>query len=236
MPSDFLTVVLPLIGLLGLIDALMLYATYLSLSVWRGLSVPIFRSRALWMALFGIPLVVALNYSAITRTIIPTQSLLSAPIISEIMFTFAFIALFVWIDRMVASVIRLDYLRRDLLSWKRIRIAYWILVAISNVLFFSRYLYNSIPTAASLLGLVPLAYGSVVLAKGARTTSDMTFKSHVKWLGFLGSAIIPALSVYGFYGVSVPVPTYLLVAVVAYCFYKMARFLIPVGRLSADQG
>lgn len=235
MQSDFVTTTIPLLVLLGMIDTLMIYGAYLALSVWRGLAIPIFRSRALWMALFGIPLVVAINYSAITRVIISDNSALSASVISETLFSFPLDTLFVWIDRMVSSVIRLDYLRRDVLYWRRLRVVYWALVVVANVLFFSRYVYGTIlGVVSTVLLLVPLAYGTMALVKGARTLRDTTFKSHLKWLSYFGAAIIPALLTYGLYGVSIPIPQHLLILALSFCFYKMARYLVPIGKISAE--
>jgi len=236
MSGDFLVFVIAIAGLIGLSDALILYSVYLSLSVWRGLAVPIFRSRALWMALFGIPFAAALTYAGITRVLIDNNSPLTAPILSEVIFTFALVTLFVWIDRMVNSVIRLDYLRRDVLSWKRFRFAYWALFAIGNVFFFARYIYGSELELVSIpLVLGALAYGFLCLAKGGRTTRDTIFRSHLKWFGYFGATFIPTLLIYGLYALSVPIPVGLLQIAVSYCFYKMARFLVPVGKFSLTE-
>jgi hypothetical protein len=47
MPGDFLISTVPYLGLIAVRELGFAYAAYLSLSVWRGLSVPIYRSRAL---------------------------------------------------------------------------------------------------------------------------------------------------------------------------------------------
>jgi hypothetical protein len=230
MSSDY-AFVLATMGLLSVDDALILYGAYLALSVWRGLVVPIYKSRAAWMALVGIPLVIAVSYSFIVESLVPT-SFLGTQIIFEILFTFPLISMFVWIDRTINSVIRLDYLRRDILYWKRLRAVYWAAFILANAFFFSRYLFTD-PYAyntTSIIVVVALAYGSLCLARGARTTRDMTFRSHVKWFGFLAAAFVPAILAYVLSGGPNILSLVLLVAA-SYCFFRMARLLVPASKL-----
>ncbi len=243
MPSDFLLTI-AFIGLPGLADAFFLYATYLSLSVWRGLAVPIFRSRALGMASFGIPFSVFFTYTILSSST-RGNPFLAAPVIGEAIFSIILTTLFVWIDRTVGSVIRLDYRRRDLLYWNRFRFLYWAFVVTGIGLVYARYLYYCLAVscpATLVVGsglepysgpmtLGPLAYGALCLAKGARTTRDMTFRSHVKWFAYLGATFIPGSLLYLIGGPSLLVPIALLQVAAGYCFYKMARFLVPVGKL-----
>jgi hypothetical protein len=246
MPSDLLFTIAN-IGLAGLSDAFFLYGAYLSLSVWRGLAVPIFRSRALWMAFFGIPFAVFFTY-AILSSSIPGNSVFGASFIGEILFSIILTTLYVWIGRTVGTVIRLDYRRRDLLHWKRFRFLYWTFAFIGPVLFYARYLYHCLTVScpATLvvgsglevvtlpLVLGPLAYGALCLTKGARTTRDMTFRSYVKWFAYLGAFFILALMNYAIAGPSLIVLSGLFLVAVGYCFYKMARFLVPAGKVSAE--
>ncbi len=233
MPSEPLFLIPPFVGALGLFDALILYASYLSLSVWRGLAVPLYKSRAFWMALFGIPLAIAISYSGVSYLLLAGDSLLSVQPISDILFTVPLITLFVWIDRMVSSVIRLDYLRRDVLYWKRLRIIYWILVFLANVLYFSRYIFGPFPGILSIPSTtVPLAYGSLCLFVGTRSTRDSTFRSYIKWFGFLGAVLVPGILVYTLTSDLILVSPVLIA--IAFCFYRMARFLVPIGRFSAS--
>ena len=232
MSSDFLTISLPLLLMVGLTDAILLYATYLSLTVWRGLAVPEFRSRALWMALFGIPVATALAYGVTSYTILPTDSLFSAPAISESIFTLGLVALFIWIDRMVRIAIRMDYLRRDILQWRRLRLVYYVFFVVANIFYFARYFVNlsGVMVVAEAALVIPLLYGISALIIGARNTRDLTFKGHVRWFGYMGAAITPVLVIYTQAGH----PTVLLgipLILVAFCFYKMARNLVPIGKL-----
>ncbi len=231
MSSDLITFVLPVYGLIVIVDLFFLYGAYLSISVWRGLAVPIYRSRAFWMALFGIPLVLTITYDAVTATLAPSSPL-AAPIIPEILFTFPLVGLLVWIDRTVNSVIHLDYLRRDIFAWRKSRLLYWGLVVAGNVTFFSHYLidlpYSQIVANAFISG--PLLYGVASMAKGSSTTRDATFRSHIRWFGYMGAFFIPAILLYGFFR-GLNIPSLLLLTGAAYCFYQMAKHLVPAGKL-----
>jgi len=230
MPGESLPFLLAFAGVIGFVDTLIPYSAYLSISVWRGLAVPIFRSRALWMALLGIPFAAAITFNFLGVLILPSGSAL-VPVVSDAIFTIFLVALVVWIDRTVGTVIRLDYLRRDLLSWKRFRVVYYACVVVGNAIFASQFAYGSAFSITGVLVIVAaLTYGLLCLVKGARTTKDMTFRSHIRWFGFLIAVLVPVLVTYGVLGVSVIGFPFL--AAVAYCFYKMTRFLIPTSKFA----
>lgn len=217
------------------VDGFILFGSYLAITVSRGLVVPIYKSRALWMALVGMPLALAISYNIITVVLVP-NSALSTPLIPQILFTFPLISLLVWMDRTVLAVIRSDYLRRDVLHWTRLRVAYWALVIAGNVAFFASYVYGPVLVVlANVFLAVALGYGTLSLAKGAATTSDATFRSHVKWFGYLVVFFIPAVLVYSLYG-GPTILNLLFLTVASYCFYRMARLLVPAGKLTTDSG
>jgi hypothetical protein len=230
MQSDPATLVYLVVGI-GVADAFTIYGSYVALSVWRGMAVPIYRSRALWMALFGVPFIGVLTYFGMKTIVLPSDSPFASQLIGEVIFTIPLVTLFAWMDRNISTVIRLDYLRRDLLHWSRFRLVYWALVILGNILFFSIYTPFPVPrVVAGPMAFAPLVYGSLALAKGARRTQDMTFRSHAKWLGFLGLAFAPVILVYSL--TTNPVPSLLTLVPFAFCFYKAARYLIPIGKLS----
>jgi hypothetical protein len=78
--------------------------------------------------------------------------------------------------------------------------------------------------------MIPLVYGSLALFKGTRATRDMTFRAHVKWFGYLGTSTVPALLIYGL--TSNPILASPFVLIMALSYYKMSRFLVPIGRIS----
>jgi hypothetical protein len=144
--------------------------------------------------------------------------------------------LFVWIDRTITTLIRMDYLRRDLARWSKLRWVYWTLVGIMFAMYFIGFFYPEGPTILGDIFLVflllPVAYGSLALVIGSRRTTDMTFRHHAKWLGYaIGSLILISL----IYGLTTNIvlrsAPFLLIS---YFFYKVARFLVPVGKFQAD--
>jgi hypothetical protein len=237
MPVDFSSVGLPLLVLTGFIGVILLYASYLSLSVRRGLVDPVYRRRAMWMGLFGLPFAGALGYGIIAYTLLPADSLLASPVLADATFTIAIITLLVWIDSMVGSAIHLDFLRRDVLHWRRLRAVYYLLVVAGNVFYFSRFL--QFPAALALyssdiLLILAFSYGALALAIGARRTRDKTFRTYLKWFGTMGVAFLSALVAYSF---TLHPSLMLLVPLLAtsFCFYMMARNLVPIGKLT-DEG
>jgi hypothetical protein len=234
MSNDFLTVGLPLLGVIGLVDLILLYASYLSFLVWRGLAVLEFKSRALWMALFGIPISSALAYGTASFVFLPSESPFAAPFISDIIFSIGLFTVVIWIDRIVGSAIRMDFLRRDLLSWRRYRVAYYALFIVSSIIHFSSYagVPNALPISILFL-LIDLGYGILALAKGTRRTLDATFKNYMKWFGYLGGALVPVLVIWSLTQRPTVIIGIPLIAV-SFCFYRMARNLVPIGKLHGE--
>ena len=233
MSSDLTTTVLPTLVLTGITDAFSLYAAYLSISVRRGLTVPVYRSRALWMALLGLFATIVFTYDAFT-VMLPTSSLASVEF-REILFAIPLGVILILIDRTVNTVIRLDYLRRDVLLWKKFRFLYVVVVILFYVLYYSRYVYFLPNTQGIALALYfsALIYGALAIAKGTTITRDATFRSHVMWFGYLLAAFITGGVIY-FLPISLVIDLFFF-TLTSFCFYKMARFLVPAGKLSTSQ-
>jgi len=233
MSSDLVVTVLPTLVLIGLTDVFSLYAVYLSISVWRGLVVPVYRSRALWMALLGVFAAIVFTYEGLA-IIVPSSPLASVEV-REILFAIPLGVILVLINRTANTVIKLDYLRRDVLFWKELRFVFGAVVVLFYILFYSHYVYF-LPDAqgfALALYFPALVYGAIVIAKGTTVTRDTTFRSHVKWFGYLLAAFIAGNVIY-FLPISLVIDL-VFFALTSFCFYKMARFLVPAGRLSASQ-
>lgn len=234
MPVDFASVGLPLLVLTALTGVILLYASYLSLSVRRGLVDPVYRRRAMWMGLFGLPFAGALGYGIVAYALLPADSVLASPVLADATFTIAIVTLLVWIDSMVGSAVHLDFLRRDILHWRRLRTVYYLLVVAGNVFYFSRYLQFPAGLALSLSDvslILAFSYGALALASGARRTRDQTFRTYLRWFGTMGVTFLFTLVAYSF---TLHPTLVLLVPLLAtsLCFYKMARNLVPIGKLT----
>jgi len=161
----------------------------------------------------------------------------ASPAQREFLYLLPLAAIFVWIDRTVNTVIRLDYLRRDVLLWGRLRYAYGSIAVVGILIYYSRYLYP-IPDAMTVgfvLIFSQLIYGMLTLARGAAVTKDMTFKSHIRWFGLFLLAFIVAGFIYvlTYSDPSYLVPNLLAFLASAYCLFRMAKSLVPSGKLPA---
>jgi hypothetical protein len=239
MSSDLLTSTIPYLAVIGISDALAFYAAYLSFSVWRGLSVTIYRSRALWTGmlaiLIGLTGTASGNVGAVPQPFYPVAAIAAYGFLYPI----AIFVLYFWIDRTLATIIRLDYLRRDLLAWRRFRFIYWAFAAASFVFYYfgQDYLQTlplpSIAVAAFLITyVVPWGYAAVGFIVGRRRTSDMTFRLHLKWFGLFLASIAFITVIYGL--TSDRFTSSLSDVLIAYSLYKMARYLVPSQRLKLD--
>ena len=235
MSSDLVTFSVPVMGVTALFDVLALYAAYLSVSVRRGLVVPVYRGRALWLAAICVLGAAMLTDFGVSSVLTPNYGSSSA--LREFLYLPPLAAILVWIDRTVNTVIRLDYLRRDVLFWGRLRYAYGSIAVAGILVYYSRYFYP-VPDAMTVgfaLIFSQLIYGMLTLVRGAAVTKDMTFKSHIKWFGLFLFAFIVA----GFiYVLTVPetvylVPNLLAFAASAYCLFRMAKSLVPSGKIPA---
>lgn len=236
MSSELLTFSVPVLGITIAFDAFSLYGAYLSASVWRGLVVPIYRGRALWLAAICVLGASMLTEFGVSAALAPSYGSTS-PALREFVYLLPLAAILIWIDRTVNTVIRLDYLRRDVLLWRRLRYAYGSIAAVGILIYYSRYLYP-IPDAMTVgfaLIFSQLIYGMLTLARGAAVTKDMTFKSHIRWFGLFLLAFIVAGFIYvlTYSDASYLAPNLLAFAASAYCLYRMAKSLVPSGKLSA---
>jgi len=237
MSSDLLTYLIPVLGLTVVTDVFALYAAYLSISVARGMTVPVYRSRALWLAAIGILGAVVLTDFGVTAAFNPNYET-SDPLLTETIYLFPLTAILIWIDRTVNTVIRLDFLRRDVLLWRRLRYIYGSVAVVGIVVYYSRY-YYPVPdgtTVGFALIFSELIYGMVALARGATVTRDMTFKVHIRWFGLFLFAFIVSGFIYelAYTHPSYFVPIIIAYAASSYCLFRMAKSLVPSGKLSAS--
>jgi hypothetical protein len=227
------------------------YAGYTALSVWRGLSVPIFRSRALWIGILAIIFCLGFPVSGNVSRLLPSNYYFVSVALTYFTLYPAFvIAFFAWIDRTITMLVRLDYLRRDLVGWSRMR---WVFRAFAGATVVRAWIYSAYATpsifvlqSGSDLGVrarffsdpylvvlffIPLIYGSITLVIGSRRTQDLTFRLHSKWLGYATGAVV--LSFLSFGLTTDPILGALPFLPIAYSLYKVSKFLVPVGKLSS---
>jgi hypothetical protein len=251
MSSDFLTTSVLYWGIVAASDFGSAYAGYLALSVWRGLSVPIYRSRALWTGILAFFFVLGFPVSGNVGNLLPLNYTFVAVILAYFILYPAFvIAFFAWVDRTITMLIRLDYLRRDLVWWSKLRWAFRVLAGVTVArawlsTYGSPYIFAITPGSAisirqqffsdvylNILFLVPLTYGSMALLVGSRRTPDTTFRLHAKWLGYTAGATVLSFLAFGL--TADPILGAVPFLLISYSFYKVARFLVPVGKLSSS--
>jgi hypothetical protein len=232
---------LPVLAIIVIGDAIAVYASYLAISVWHGLAVPIYRSRALWTGFLAILFALVYALSVDVGAIFPPPyTILALIAIYLLLYPLVLAVLFIWIDRTIGTLIRLDYLRRDLVGWRRLRLAYWVIAISSLVLNYSVVVNYSVYfptffvyTLETLLIIFALAYGSIALVVGSRRTKDMTFRSYAKWSGYCVLAIILASA--GFLVTNDMTLLSIPAIPISYSLYKMAKYLVPVGKLTEPE-
>jgi hypothetical protein len=237
LSNDFLLTTVAYLGIILVSELGFAYAAYLSLSVWRGLSVPLYKSRALWTGILTLFVAVATPVSGNVSIVSPSQYyIVGIILVYGFLYPGTILGLFAWIDRTISTIIRLDYLRRDLVLWSKMRWVYWVLAGIQFALYFAFLVYPQGPAplynAYAIFLLAPAAYGTIALLVGSRRTNDMTFRLHAKWVGLLVAAII-LISAVDTFTTNLALGS-LPFLVIAFCFYKAARFLVPAGKFSVE--
>ena len=243
MSSDLLTVFVPLTIVIAAGDVLVLYAGYLSFSVRRGMAVPIFRSRALWMGALALVFLPGVTVGNHVDSLVPQSYLPVIQILSNILvFPAVILVIVAWADRTIESIIRLDFQRRDLIRWKISRPVYWSVIALQfvfyvgisplvpNIQSLGTDTLNLLGDIYLLLFLFIFLYPAVVLVVGRSRTFDNTFKAHIKWASFF----FGSLAIFGVWYQFVPNPVIgsLPVLLTCYCLYEMAKHLVPSERMA----
>ncbi len=228
---------------------ILLFAAYTAFTVRKGLVVPLYRSRALWLGVLAIILASFLIFFG--RVYTPSTYLVGYHRVVGFVFYAGvalptFVVLLVWIDRTNSTLIRLDYRRKDILGWKKARLLYYADIALFVTFFlialgpapgFGYYQMSFPHSAMSFIAaneldpwLIALAYGLSVLVVGSIRTHDLTHKNHAKWLGLSLASLVLALLVGGG---SQPI-AYFIAIFFAYFWYRMARSLVPVNKLDTS--
>lgn len=253
MSSEILPTTILYWAIVVLADFGSAYAGYIALSVWRGLSVPIYRSRALWIGVLAIVFCLGFPVSGNVGRLLPSNYYFVSVALTYFTLYPAFvIAFFAWIDRTITMLVRLDFLRRDLVGWSKMR---WVFRAFAGATVVRAWIYSAYVTPSififqpgsdlsvrarffsdpylGVLFFIPLIYGSIALVVGSRRTQDKTFRSHSKWLGYATGAVV--LSFLSFGLTTDPILGAVPFLPVAYSLYRVSRFLVPIGKLSPQE-
>ncbi len=228
------------------VGALFSYSAYWALTIRKVLMSYLYRRQALWVG--GVATYFVAQSAFVASAIFYNATGFYANLLAAAFIAVGTAATFVWIDSTVLVARRSDPLQRDTLHWSKLRYFIGITQAVGN---FFNILFNVIFASSSgssyqLLGYPPLLgyigtillLGAVALLVSARRSGDMTLRRHLKWFG-LGAGLLwvtgqlgsPWAKVGGD-SILLPIITYSLFAIAAYCFYRSAKSLVPLGRLS----
>ncbi len=239
MQSDTLYLIVP--PILIIVSAVIFaFAARFSFLIVRALATPLYKSRARWTGLLSISFIIFL-IMVIIEVLLPKTPFvpnltLEAYVTFYVAFPVVLLVLYAWIDRTISLAVSQDYLGRDPLRWKKIRPLYWAVVAVQSILLFlvpvgflffypEMTILNGI---GMLLFSVTLAYSAVALAIAGIRTKDLTLRNHLKWFGYNLLALLLTVII----AIFSTVFSWFPVIFVSYCFYRMARSLAPISRLS----
>lgn len=243
MLSDVSTVSIILASLVGVVFA---YGAFWALTIRKALMNYVYRKQAFWAGVVALYFVAQSVFIALA--IMYNQVNFYVNLTAAGFITVGFAVIFVWIDSTILVARRSDPLQRNTLRWSKVR--YFIGITTTIGLFFN-LLFNVIFANQSgppfdLLGNPPLVgfigtlllLGAIALLLSAERSGDLTLRRHLKWFG-MGAA---SLFVSGQIGspwakiapdsIFVPIVTYAIFAIAAYCFYRSSKSLAPLGRLS----
>lgn len=232
--------------------ALFLYTAYWAFAIRRVLAVPLFRRQALWVGIVGTYFAAAFSYAGIGGVYNTTNAVTN--FIGSLLFFLGFIIVFAWVDVTVRIARKTDPLRRDTFRWRRVRTVVWAMLVIvpSSVFLLSLPLLASNQSPSGILLLpalvtivaIMLTTGPALLLSGSRS-KDSTLRRHLKWFGLfvlsLFTAVVGGFSLYLIHAQVIPIVGFIVgytpFILAAYCLYRGARSLIPIGHLPlADAG
>jgi hypothetical protein len=227
------------------------YAAYLAFRIRSALRVGLYRNQALGVVIFGTVVVVAVFFLF--------SSFLSLGYLGFAAQSFAFIALYYWIDTIGLAGRRSDPLLRDPLHLRKARFLFWAVILGGVILNFSYAAYSvlllghfpggnttftTFPEVLIIAFILaaffapPLA-GAILLPVVYRRSRDMFLRRHLRWLAVLSIWLFSFLVVAtgpigGRLGNEVsnaffPDAGYVGVG---YFLYRSARSLVPLNRLS----
>jgi len=227
--------------------AILALGAYRASKIRRALAQPIYRSRALRLALVAVLYMIALASDLLPYP--NTTDLITASMITLALnlpyFVFAFM-MFASVDKTILVAIDMDLLQRNTLRWPRLRLPLYALVlgAIVLILVANPFLYLQTPpfwaTTADLafypIFLVPLCISAVALTLSARRSLEKTMGRFVARFGVAVAFFITdfVLFNYVYYFYYTPVLQFadnLVIIAATFFLYRAIISLTPLGKV-----
>lgn len=207
-----------------------LYAAFWGFSIWRRLSVGLYRNQAFGISIVAVSFAL-LDLDQFTPVFPGTYAIPSEFFIIVYLVD---VVLFYWIDASILAAKRTDPLLRDTLHWRQLRLVIWAILLVSVVV---SILAQAHFLAFTSLLLVAIS-GAVSLPVAASRSGDESMRRQLKWFGLfalllLTIGIIAAAS--GASGVENVYSTVAMLSIIYaadYCLYKSAKSLVPLNKLS----
>jgi hypothetical protein len=214
--------------------AVALLTVYRSITIGKSLVTRVYRSRAYWLALLMIILVV-------DNLPFPPSSAIGSFLGFYGFFVFLF-AFIIFIDSNVAVAREIDFFHKDILHWRKVRIPMFAILGAYTVAaaIFSPAAATSIVVGIGIVGYFTMlgaifVYAGVAMFVIGRRTYDQTMRTFIKMLGFavlcyllFVTIWLPLDFVYPNLG---DILTDFILIGGAYFFYKAAMSLSFVGRI-----
>jgi hypothetical protein len=225
---------------------LFLYTAYWAFTIRRVIAPPLLRKQALWVGIVGAYFAGTFSYSGLFGVYNTTNALVN--FLGSFLFFLGFIMIFAWVDATVRVARKSDPRLRDTLHWKRLRAFIWAGLIVVPITVFGLAVpllaTNQSPGGLELLPAlltivaIMLSSGPALLLSGSRS-KDATLRKHLKWFGLfvflLFAAVITGFSLYLVRAQVIPIAGFVVgyapFVAAAYCLYRSARSLVPIGHL-----
>jgi hypothetical protein len=210
-------------------------ASYRAFTSRRVLASPLYRSRALWTGSVALITILFDVLAIVIENSGPPASA-SGPPPGSLAFV-AFVAVvaagalvvFAWIDRTIGVALELDFLHRDAIGWKKLRLLAGVALVAGAIGVEVLSVEVSPPgweliLAITLLG-APAAYMAGALAVGGSRVKDDTMRRYMKWMGLLVVSLILQLATTEIANLNFPL------AIFAYFLYRASTSLLKTAPL-----
>lgn len=225
---------------------ILVYGAYWAFQIRRALFVGVYRSQALWIGFFSlyfIPYVDGGNAGP--------NNLVYALLLTLYYIVLALL-LFRLIDLDVRVARRSDPLLRDTLHWPKLRLVVWtllivgapFLLAVTWLDYTGTFVSGqALAITQSSIYLPFLLSGVPALWLGARRSGDLTFRRNLKWMAlFFVLLLVTSMAYFLETAGLLPIPLDLFNALggitfvpAAYCLYRSAKSLAPLGHMAAPE-
>ena len=209
-------------------------AAYRAITSRRVLTTPLYRNRALWTGTVALMLAVIDAFAIIIENTSSsvTFGIVPPPGTSEfyvfVVLTAAFSAVaFAWIDSTIGVALELDFLHRDVLDWKKVRLLAGAAIVTGTVV--AQFVTTDWELVIAVVLLAPpAAYMAASLVVGGRRVRDETVRRYIRWMGFLVVALLMQVG-------TTAISPYLNfpLAIAAFTLYGMSASLLKTAPLRA---